>query len=178
MKSIRWAGLATGCLLFVGQLSAAEKSQAPRIADVALAGGGLLVGTVVDAGGKPQSGAEVSLKQGNREIARVTSDSAGRFGVKRVRGGVYELQSANHRELFRVWAPGTAPPRANSTAVLVAEERIVRGQGFLPVLSGLDVITVGTLGGVAATTGFSIANYQENKDIKDMLENMPPAASN
>ena len=42
--------------------------------------------------------------------------------------GVYELQTAGSSDVYRLWAPRTAPPAAQDGVLLVADEQVVLGQ--------------------------------------------------
>jgi hypothetical protein len=96
--------------------------------DVALAEGGVLTGQVVDTAGKPQAMTPVSLTTGGKEIARVTTDKQGQFRVASLKGGVYQVSTAGKSNLYRFWAPRTAPPSSLSGLNMVTGNQIVRGQ--------------------------------------------------
>jgi len=109
---------------------AAEQTSnpAPVITDIALGEGGLLAGQLLGAQGNPLAGVRVSLEDvQNREIATVTTDQQGRFSVANVRGGVYQIVTPNSRGIYRLWAPGMAPPSAKQGVLMVAGGDAVRG---------------------------------------------------
>jgi len=111
--------------------------------DVALEGGGVLSGTVVNADGVALVGTPVVLLQNGREIASATTDDQGQFKLTGVRGGVYQIATAAGGGIYRLWAPGTAPPSAEQAALVVAGDDVVRGQfgsGALGLLSNPWVI--------------------------------------
>ena len=97
-------------------------------ADVELDSHGVLSGRVVDAEGIPMASVPVSLRFQGREVARTLTDAAGNFRVAGLRGGVYEIVAGTSRGLYRIWAPGTAPPTANSGKMVVIRGQTVRGQ--------------------------------------------------
>jgi hypothetical protein len=99
-----------------------------RPGDVALGPDGLLFGRVVDARGTPAASLAVSLQTfQNQEVAGVVTDPQGRFAVRAVRGGVYQLITPQGGGIYRLWAPGTAPPFAPQVATLVLGGDTVRG---------------------------------------------------
>jgi hypothetical protein len=92
----------------------------PVAADVALGAGGRLVGQAVDAAGRPLAAAPVILQQADREVAATTADQQGRFAVRGLRGGTYRIAAGEAQGVYRLWAPGTAPPSARPAALVVA----------------------------------------------------------
>jgi hypothetical protein len=103
---------------------------APQVAviDVALGQGGALRGQLVDAQGAPLSGATVSVQQNGREVTSTATDGQGNFAVSGLRGGVYQVATANSAGVYRLWAADTAPPAAQQQALLVSGGDAVRGQ--------------------------------------------------
>ena len=100
----------------------------PPATDVALGRGGLLLGRVVDSQGTPAPNVPVSLQTfQNQQVAAVTSDTAGHFAIQGVHGGVYQLITSQGPRIYRLWAPGTAPPSAQQGATLVMGGETVRG---------------------------------------------------
>ncbi len=110
---------------------AAGGSAAPAaLADVALGGGGVLRGQVVDPQGNLLAHCEVLVRQQDRAIAVTRTDADGRFAISGLAGGVYQIAAAESVAVFRFWAPGTAPPAAQAAALIVAGNGgLVRGQG-------------------------------------------------
>jgi hypothetical protein len=102
----------------------------PTHADVALYEDGVLVGQMVDSQGTAQGGQEVAILYGNHVIARTTTDQHGMFAARGLRGGQYQLLTANGGAAIRAWAPNTAPPAAGQAALLVVGDGAVRAQGF------------------------------------------------
>ncbi|MFV2068708.1 MAG: carboxypeptidase-like regulatory domain-containing protein [Pirellulales bacterium] len=98
------------------------------IADIELHERGTLVGHLADPTGNPLAGQQVLILKNQVQIGAATTDSRGRFAVSNLRGGVYEVSSAGTSRLLRVWVTGTAPPIAQTEALLVIERTIVRGQ--------------------------------------------------
>jgi hypothetical protein len=99
------------------------------IGDVALAPGGVLVGQVVDPQGSPVQATAVTVFQENVPIANLESGLDGRFSIRGLQqGGVYQIAAGGGHGIYRVWAPGTAPPAALPQAQVVTQGPIYRGQ--------------------------------------------------
>jgi hypothetical protein len=102
-------------------------------ADVELREGGMLVGQVVDAQGVPQPNKPVAiLYDGRHEVARTTTDENGVFAAQGLRGGQYQIVTADGTGYYRMWMNDTAPPAATDSLVLVADQSVVRGQWEMP----------------------------------------------
>ncbi len=43
-------------------------------------------------------------------------------------GGVCEFQTETNRDVYRLWAPRTAPPAAQQRVLLVSDSKVVLGQ--------------------------------------------------
>lgn len=96
--------------------------------DIALSKGGILSGQVVNADGRPLAGEAVVLKSSGKEIARCQSGKDGSFQVASLKGGAVEVSAVGVAGNCRLWAPGTAPPAAQTGLLVVAEGDVVRGQ--------------------------------------------------
>jgi hypothetical protein len=99
-----------------------------RVADVTLDARGSLLGLVLSVEGVPVSGARVTLRRGDVEVAQAVTDGLGRFVIEGVRGGTHQLTTGRYATLVRAWSPGTAPPHAKSLALLLVGGDVVRGQ--------------------------------------------------
>ena len=95
------------------------------IHDVALEPGGLLVGQIVNETMQPIRGATVVVQVKGQTAAATTTDANGVFAVAGLRGGVHQIVTLESSENCRLWAPGTAPPRA------VSRLRFIPGQGHI-----------------------------------------------
>lgn len=142
------------CTLVVPQKSQAADPAPTRtvVRDVALEADGSLRGSLLNSEGKPQVNSEVALVKGNDIVSVAKTQSDGTFAMKLVRPGVYEIASAKSSDVFRVWNARSAPPAAQTSAMIVESNAIVRGQDWSPtrrilILSGV-VITSGVIGGV------------------------------
>jgi len=159
-KNFRKSAAVLSCLgMLVSPVSAAPVAPAPR--DVTLHEGGVLLGQVVDAQGASVAMSQVSLFAGGKEVARTQSDRTGKFSVSGLQGGVYQVASANHRGLYRLWSPKTAPPAAQRGMMLVTDTDIARGQGgggpFGGIANWVAQHPILTAGGVAAAIAIPIA---------------------
>jgi hypothetical protein len=136
-------------MLFAPAANAAVVAPASTPRDVALQKDGVLVGHVVDAQGAVLAEAPVSIRLAGKEIARVQSDKNGQFSVPNLKGGVYEVATVGSNEVYRAWAPRTAPPVAQKGVLMVANGDVVRGQyggplGWMaahPIATGAIVAT-------------------------------------
>jgi hypothetical protein len=132
------SGVTSAALVFQPQLLVAEEQptspvtaveQRQTTTDIALDDQGMLAGQVVDAQGAPVPNAPVSLKTGGQEVALVMSDDQGQFQVQGLQGGVYQITSAGHQGVYRLWTSQAAPPAAtNALSIVSAPVEVVRGQ--------------------------------------------------
>jgi len=119
------------------------------VRDVALHDGGSLTGQVLDAAGTPVAGTAVAVLDQGRAVASTQTGADGRFAMAGVKAGVYEVATSNGVTVCRLWAPRTAPPAAQSDALVVHGETVVRGaQGGGGVIKFLSNPWV--LGGIVA----------------------------
>ncbi len=139
--------MAATCPLAGGPAFAGEPA---AIVDVALGERGEMVGQVVDGQGVGLAEQPVVLLQGNREIARATTDAEGSFSVEGLRGGVYQLAVGDHAVVMRAWVAGTAPPAAQRGVLLVSGQEVYRGQKAVRSVRNFFAHPV-TVGGVVAT---------------------------
>ena len=132
VASSRWgrtmAALASiGLCMPIVPASAKETAplQAPIVRNVELGFGGLLVGRLLDANGRPLQDAEVSILTGDKQLAATRTDAEGVFAVSNLRGGVHQITTADSVQLCRLWAPGTAPPQAPKSIDVISDSAIV-----------------------------------------------------
>ena len=109
------------------QSALAAAPQAIKVADVALQEGGVFVGKVVNAHGKPIAKTKVSIQQQDKIVANAVTDKQGSFAVEGLRGGHYLVVADGGMVAYRMWAPETAPPAANTSALVVTGQEIVNG---------------------------------------------------
>lgn len=119
---------ALACVGMIAQPALATgPAAAPAVADVALAGGGMFVGKVVNAQGAALANTSVSLQQAGQQIASATTNEEGVFAVQGLRGGLYQVVADGGVVSYRLWAPNTAPPAANQSALIVTGDAVVSG---------------------------------------------------
>ena len=98
------------------------------IRDVELGANGRLSGQLLNAEGQPHAGQPILLHQQDGQLVGHTlTDAEGWFHFEQVRGGIYQLVSAEAFQLCRCWVQNTAPPAAEQQVLLVAGG-IERGQ--------------------------------------------------
>jgi hypothetical protein len=115
---------AAGPVSYSPARSGAVANQPASVRDVALAEGGELRGQIVAV----QAPLPVVVRRNGEEVARTETDASGRFAVRGLTGGLYEVDTPVGQGMFRAWSPRTAPPAAEQSAVLVAQDKVVRGQ--------------------------------------------------
>lgn len=113
-----------GCLA----MAQSAWAQGPAIPDVALQEGGVLNGQLLDQAGKPKAATPVVVAQKGKVVVIAKTDKQGRFSIRGMRGGVYELANEHGNGVYRLWAPETAPPAAKTGVLMVVNESVVRGQ--------------------------------------------------
>ena len=124
---------AVGCCLPQAVLAAGPAAgRTPVLMDVALMDGGVLIGQVVDTQGTALTKVPVSVWDHDREIATTATDGDGYFSVGGLRGGVCRIVAAGVHGPYRLWAPGTAPPVSQPSALLVVGHDTVRAQSCGP----------------------------------------------
>lgn len=100
--------------------------------DVALQEQGMLAGNLVDDQGAGKAAVPVVVTRQGKLVAKTETDANGRFEVRGLTGGVYEVQTPLGSGVYRLWAPRTAPPSAKTVATVVADgqdQSVIRAQG-------------------------------------------------
>jgi len=108
--------------------SGSAKAAFVRTLDVSQQINGDLLGQVVDHQGRPQAITQVAVFQNNQAVGYAKTDQAGRFNIRGLKPGVYQIRSAVAAGTVRVWAPRTAPPVAQQAVLLVGNGAAIRGQ--------------------------------------------------
>ena len=125
-----------GLLLSAPHIQAASQQPAQKLTvqhtdakvlDIGLKDGALK-GRVVDHSGAPAGNTTVVVRQGDKEVAKTTTDAQGQFTVAGLKGGVYEVASGKTVGAYRVWQESAAPPAAKEQALLVLGQNGERGQ--------------------------------------------------
>ena len=131
VKKVAMCAMCIGMVVPQSALQGAEPAQAktqPKTHDLALEDGGVIVGLVVDNRGRLVRNAAVSIMHGTHRVARARTNKRGEFRVKGLRPGIHTIAAAGETGVYRFWSDRTAPPQAGAKALLVADERVVRGQ--------------------------------------------------
>lgn len=122
----------------VSRIKSARTSHSGKLAgktsaiqDVSLNADGSFSGAIVDGMGNPVSRSKVVLKHGHDIIAEATTDDAGRFHLKQLRGGVYEVSHTNGSAMSRVWSNGTAPKSTSRDGRLLTGKSESRDRDLL-----------------------------------------------
>ena len=123
-----------------------------KVRDIVLDDEGVLHGTLTNGQGQPQQTTEVAVRHGGKTLVTAKCDADGRFAVRDLRPGLYEINTARSYGVFRVWAPRSAPPAATSAALIVERNTVIRAQEWNAwrralILAGV-IITSGVIGGV------------------------------
>lgn len=134
-SAVAWAA-ATGTLAPQGAIAqttvpaaapASASGLQAQAADVVLEPNGTFHGQAVTAQGAPAAGVAVAIEQGAFRVDTV-SGADGKFTASLPRGGVYRVKAGAAVQTCRVWAAGTAPPRAASGLLLVPDGQFALGQ--------------------------------------------------
>ena len=167
---------ALGIVLPQAPVLAQDGTSAPRIvakadnklaADVVLLEGAF-TGRVVDHAGQPLKGRSVILKQGEKEVARATTNEKGVFAVQNIRPGNYVATSGNTSGTFRVWGEQTAPPAAKGHALLVMGENGARGQ-----FGAVDPTLVLLTAAVIASVIIAAITLDKVNQVDDKVDQIP-----
>lgn len=145
-----------------------KKRQSVEVADVSLAEGGRVQGSVVDSEGHPIRGARVEIRFGTRKVARVQTDHRGQFEVSGLKAGPHLIVSGDEAALVRFWGQSTAPPKSRDSILMVQGSPVVRAQ-----LGGLSMFDLSLLAIAGTSLGFALENYDEIKDLKDQINSRP-----
>jgi hypothetical protein len=132
--------------------------------DVALDSDGLFSGRVVDPRGQGLPEAEVAVIDDQQVVATVTTDREGFFRVGGMAAGTYQLASKRAVRLCRLWFPGTAPPSAKPSALLVSPDGVAAGQ-VAPLRYWLAnpnvMIAIATIAVVIPIVAFNISQNRQ-----------------
>ena len=147
---------------------AADAAPKPVVADVALRDGGVLVGQVVNPQGAALEGVPVTLRYQNEAVVTAKTGKDGYFAVKGLRGGTHEIATVSGHGIYRLWAPGTAPPAAKAGVLVVDGDDVVLGQqtggggGLRTFLTNPLVIAGVVATAVAVPVAVSANNHHDN----------------
>ena len=88
---------------------------------------GVLVGALVDEGGRGVEDAPVIIAQEGKAVAELRTDADGRFEAKGLKPGVYQVVSHGGLRQYRVWEEGTAPAEAKRGVIHQVDPQVARG---------------------------------------------------
>jgi len=143
--------LATIGLCLPQALFAATPAPPAPVMDVALSDGGMLYGRVVDLQGAGISNVPVVVKSQDRTVAATTTAPDGAFNIQGLRGGVYQVAAANGHGVYRLWSAGTAPPVAQTSAIVYSPNTPVDAnvvaytQGSLKMMLANPLVVAGVV---------------------------------
>ena len=167
--------VSAGLLPAPQSIRAKSKVKTVRIPDVVLNKEGTFRGVIVDSKAGPAVGQRVVITQGKKVIADTKTDKLGEFQVKKMRGGVYTVTAAKTTRQIRVWSREAAPKTAKKVALMVDSEKVVRGQGVIPL--GLDAGTLLGLGVGLTGLGIGISNLDEIDDLESQVDRLQRSQS-
>ena len=110
----------------------AGAAETPAILDVGLGDGGTLTGQVLTGQGTPLPQSTVIVRGAGSDVTTAISDGQGRFAIRGLKGGTYEVASGGGYGVFRLWTPGASPPSAGKQVMIVAGGSVARGQNCCP----------------------------------------------
>jgi hypothetical protein len=154
-KVVQWVVASWAALgLCVPQIAfAAAPAPAPAVLDVALSDGGVLHGQVVNLQGAGVAGLPVFVKAQDRNTAVATTAADGTFSVQGLRGGVYQVSTVQGQGVYRLWSAGTAPPVAQTGAVIYTQNSTVDSGSVVYTQGGAKMLLANpiVIAGLVAT---------------------------
>lgn len=124
-----------------------------EVNDVALDDRGILHGSFVDQLGLPLPGTQVIARQGKTKTRKAITNGAGTFQLTGLKGGIWSITVGSQSKRYRVWAPGIAPPVAESRLLVIKRALAIRGQSEEGMLAAFDNGTLFSIGvGLAGIT--------------------------
>jgi len=145
-----------------------------EVNDVALDDRGILHGSFVDQLGLPLPGTQVIARQGKTKTRKAITNGAGAFQLTDLKGGIWSITVGSQSTLHRVWAPGIAPPVAESRLLVIKRALVIRGQsegsaGMLAAFDNGTLFSIGaSLAGITLGT-IGISEASEANDEADAL---------
>lgn len=145
-----------------------------EVNDVALDDRGILHGSFVDQLGLPLPGTQVIARQGKTKTRKAITNGTGTFQLTGLKGGIWSITVGSQSTLYRVWAPGIAPPVARSRLLVIKRALAIRGQseeeaGMLAAFDNGTLFSIGAgLAGITLGT-IGISEASEANDEADAL---------
>ena len=138
---------------------AADSLPKINITDVALSDSGVLQGQVVDLQNMAQPGVPIVLRYQNRDVVKTVTNTNGQFTVQDLHGGVYNIATAQGENSFRLWAPRTAPPAAQQSAIVYVQNGGVGGGGLKAILGHPLVLPAAIATAIAVPVAISASHH-------------------
>lgn len=104
------------------------------VRDVRLEPGGRVNLQVVSLIGQHLDGEHVTISFQDKAIATAATDSNGRVLVNGLRPGIHTVHVSGSTQMFRFWAPETAPPSATTNPAVVVGAETALGQYGAPMM--------------------------------------------
>ncbi len=174
----KWAAVVLAVAgLVLPATAGAKAAESSAFVDVALGSNGSLNGQLVDDAGNGVPGRAIEATAAGEQTpaAQTVTDNSGRFRLAGLRGGVYQVASADTTQLARLWAANTAPPAAGGEMMMVAGRSTVRSQGTLGGSMGnLGAWTnLGMIGVSATAVTLSAVSISEMNRLHNKIDNLP-----
>lgn len=135
---------------------------------VALHDGGVLQGALVDTNGRPLEGQTVLLAKAGTVVVTAETNAEGRYAIKGVEDGVYQVVSAGKAANYRVYT-ANAPAGAKQGVIHVVSPEMARanlgaqpGYGLSQVLGGGSRTALLAAAAVAIGAGVAIAVNEDD----------------
>ena len=144
-----------------------RRLNAVEVKDVQLDARGSLRGVVVDAQGKRQAAAKLTLSRVDRPAERTVLETRedGQFATLPIKPGVYRLETSEGVIGCRLWSSTAAPPSASKSLLVVNDTEVVRGQRPIRELFYSDPLLMA--GVVAAAIAIPIAVHKSRDDAPE-----------
>ena len=153
------------------------KHLAPTIADIVLDKHSNFHGTIVDSAGQPQSGILIVARQGDEHSRTAQTDRRGRFRLRRMKSGNWNVTVGQEVTWVRAWSAGVAPPAAKSNFLVVSKTPIVRGQSAVrgqspdnSLMAAFDTGTLFSVGAGVAGVTLGIIGISDASEANDQAD--------
>jgi len=118
----RFSNVSAVLSVVVGMTCLPSTLIAAGITDVALNSGGVLQGRLIGPQDMPLAHARVMIRQPNRPAVTTVTTEDGSVTETGLCGGCCQVETDRGGRFYRLWSPGTAPPKAASNVDLQASD--------------------------------------------------------
>jgi hypothetical protein len=132
------------------------------VRDVALDAQGRIAGQILDAQGQPRARQIITVQRQGAQPVQTRTDAQGRFVLGDLSGGVYQIATSDASVVCRCWTANSAPPAATHELLLVAGEKVQRGQYPITDLLTSGPVLIGLV--IAAAIAIPIAVHNSQDD--------------